>query len=229
MAWRSHGRTNADLVRNLEKNRIFTSPRVREAMLAVDRGDFTKIDPYQDSPQGIGCRATISAPHMHAAALEALSETIGNAVKSGQECRVLDVGSGSGYLTACLAVMAGPTSKVVGIEHIGQLVNDSLANLKKHHSDMLASGRLQIIEGDGRVGYPQLAPYDAIHVGAASPQMPTDLISQLKIGGRMVVPVGVAEQRFLQVDRINETDIATKTLMDVIYVPLTDKAAQMCR
>ncbi|VDO59716.1 unnamed protein product [Haemonchus placei] len=64
MAWRSSGRTNEELVQNLERGRLFTSTRVRDAMLAVDRGDFSPRQPYMDQPQGIGWNATISAPHM---------------------------------------------------------------------------------------------------------------------------------------------------------------------
>lgn len=81
-------------------------------MLAVDRGDFCSVAPYADTPQSIGHNATISAPHMHAHALELLRDQL------HPGARVLDVGSGSGYLAACMALMVGPTGHVVGIEHI---------------------------------------------------------------------------------------------------------------
>lgn len=76
-------------------------------MLAVDRGNYTKIYPYMDSPQVIGYGATISAPHMHAYALELLKDHL----KKGE--KALDVGSGSGYLTACMALMVGKKGYVL--------------------------------------------------------------------------------------------------------------------
>ncbi|KAL8434618.1 hypothetical protein ACSSS7_003093 [Eimeria intestinalis] len=93
MAWRSHGRTNAELVQNLRRNGVFRDQRVYETMLKVDRGFFVRTDPYADSPQPIGFDATISAPHMHAVALEEMAE------KLVFGSRALDVGSGTGYLT----------------------------------------------------------------------------------------------------------------------------------
>lgn len=82
-------------------NGIIKSDIVENAMLAVDRGHYSKVSPYMDAPQGIGYGVTISAPHMHAHALELLKEKLENGT------RALDVGSGSGYLTACMALMMG--------------------------------------------------------------------------------------------------------------------------
>lgn len=120
MAWRSHGKSNAELIRNLRSkyrfffrlcslitnyafsgNGIIKSARVEEAMSHVDRGNYSPRNPYMDAPQGIGYGVTISAPHMHAHALELLKEQL----VPGE--RALDVGSGSGYLTACMALMLG--------------------------------------------------------------------------------------------------------------------------
>uniref|UniRef100_A0A914PC18 protein-L-isoaspartate(D-aspartate) O-methyltransferase n=1 Tax=Panagrolaimus davidi TaxID=227884 RepID=A0A914PC18_9BILA len=64
MAWRSHGKTNLELINNLEKNGIIRSARVKQAMASIDRADFISVSPYDDRPQGISCNATISAPHM---------------------------------------------------------------------------------------------------------------------------------------------------------------------
>ncbi|EPB72446.1 putative protein-L-isoaspartate O-methyltransferase [Ancylostoma ceylanicum] len=135
-------------------------------MLATDRGDFAPRSPYMDQPQGIGWNATISAPHMHAAALEYLK----NHLTEG--AYALDVGSGSGYLTVCMALMTGSTGKVVGIEHIPQLVELAKENTMKHHADLIDSGRILFVEGDGRKGYPMEQKYDAIHVGAAAETVP---------------------------------------------------------
>jgi len=135
-------------------------------MKAVDRADYCKNSPYQDSPQGIGYGVTISAPHMHAHALELLKEQLSPGKKA------LDVGSGSGYLTACLALMVGPSGKVVGIDHVKQLVDFSEANIRKSHSSLIDSGNIKLVVGDGRQGYSSEGPYDAIHVGAAAPTLP---------------------------------------------------------
>merc|ERR1712112_302606 len=89
-------------------------------MLAVDRGNYVGHKAYQVASQRIGYNITISAPHMHAHALELLKDHL----KPG--CRALDVGSGSGYLTACMAHMVGEQGLVVGIDHIAQLVDASL-------------------------------------------------------------------------------------------------------
>ncbi|VDK42254.1 unnamed protein product [Anisakis simplex] len=223
MAWRSHGDSNASLVGNLEKNQLFRDPRVKEAMLSVDRGDFCPKNAYFDHPEPIGYNATISAPHMHASALERLKDHL----KEGDNA--LDVGSGSGYLTVCMAQMIGETGKVVGIDHIKELVDLSKRNIEKHHSDLLTSGRVIMVEGDGREGYAPCAPYKAIHVGAAAPELPPKLLEQLAPGGRMLIPVGAAhsDQRFVQVDKDENGEVNIRDLMGVIYVPLTSKENQI--
>uniref|UniRef100_A0A1I7YKS1 Protein-L-isoaspartate O-methyltransferase n=1 Tax=Steinernema glaseri TaxID=37863 RepID=A0A1I7YKS1_9BILA len=227
MAWRSHGRTNNELVTSLRRNGVYHSERVAEVMLAVDRADFCGSNPYLDSPQSIGYNATISAPHMHASALELLLPKLVNG------SHVLDVGSGSGYLTTCMAHLVGQNGVVVGIEHIPQLVNLSLVNIRKNHSQLLDSGRLKIIEGDGRLGYPADSPYEVIHVGAAADSLPQTLVDQLAVGGRMILPLNANDvrngQRYVQVDKVSDTEIQTKDLMGVIYVPLTSVEHQIGR
>ncbi|CAJ0582744.1 unnamed protein product, partial [Mesorhabditis spiculigera] len=223
MAWRSSGNTNAELVGNLEQAGLIHSPRVKAAMLAVDRADFTDHLPYQDSPQGIGYNATISAPHMHAHALQNMEAHLVDGAN------VLDVGSGSGYLTVCMAKMVTPRGKVVGIEHIDELVNKSLQNIKKHHSDLIKSGHLEVIAGDGRLGHPlPNGPlYNAIHVGAAAESIPQPLIDQLAPGGRMLIPVGKQHsgQIFVQLDKAMDGRVSQKTIEHVLYVPLTNTGA----
>ncbi|XP_068632311.1 protein-L-isoaspartate(D-aspartate) O-methyltransferase isoform X2 [Battus philenor] len=166
MAWRSHGVNNADMVRNLRANGIIKTAAVENAMIAVDRKSYCPYAPYQDSPQSIGYSATISAPHMHAHALERLHKQLVPGEKA------LDVGSGSGYLTACMAIMLGENGSVVGIDHIPELVQLATKNIKNGNPDLLKSGRIKLIVGDGRLGYSDDAPYNAIHVGAAAPTLP---------------------------------------------------------
>nr|GAT48775.1 predicted protein [Mycena chlorophos] len=230
MAWRCTGKTNIELIENLVNARILKASddtslaRISDAMKAVDRAHYVRnvADAYIDSPQAIGHGATISAPHMHAYAADHLLPFL----KPG--ARVLDVGSGSGYLAAVLHNLVTPAGKVIGIDHIPELVDWSLENLKKDERTRRAveSGEVQMFAGDGRLGYPSEAPYDAIHVGAAAPTIPEPLVEQLARPGRMFIPVGTLSQYIYQVDKDVEGNVTKTKIMGVNYVPLTDRDKQ---
>ncbi|MQL93499.1 hypothetical protein Taro_026147 [Colocasia esculenta] len=136
--------------------------------------------------------------------------------------------AGTGYLTACFAVMVGPQGHAVGVEHIPEIVASSIENIKKSAAaDLWERGSLSVHLTDGRLGWPELAPYDAIHVGAAAPDLPQPLIQQLKPGGRMVIPVGKIFQELKVVDKKLDGSISVYTETAVRYVPLTSRTAQL--
>ncbi|KAK4898206.1 hypothetical protein LTR27_004213 [Elasticomyces elasticus] len=188
-------------------------------MAGVDRAHYAPYAPYEDSPQTIGHRATISAPHMHAAACESLLPYL----RPG--AHVLDIGSGSGYLTHVLAELVKPGGKVVGVEHIQPLVEMGTANTRKSAEgrDLMDNGGIRYVKADGRLGWPLDAPYDAIHVGAAAAGFHQALIDQLKAPGRLFMPVEEDHMQHIYVIDKKEDGTVTKTKdMGVRYVPLTD-------
>lgn len=134
MAWQAHGACNVTLVDALVRAQLIRSEAVKAAFLQVDRHWFMPerqlSRAYMDAPQPIGYNVTISAPHMHAIMAEIVQETCDSL--SGK--KILDVGSGSGYLTAVFAAMVGPLGSVVGVEHVKELVALSERRLQTNFS-----------------------------------------------------------------------------------------------
>nr|ACO11150.1 Protein-L-isoaspartateD-aspartate O-methyltransferase [Caligus rogercresseyi] len=223
MSWTCSGSTNQEMVDNLREKSIIKSEKVYSAMSRVDRGHYVPSSPYMDSPQTIGYGATISAPHMHAFALEYLT----NHLKEGN--KVLDVGSGSGYLTACFALMVGPSGKAVGIDHVDDLVEKGRDNIQKDQPELLSSGRVKLVVGDGRKGYASEGPYNAINVGAAAVELHQELVDQLAPGGRLVLPIGPSngDQHMEQIDKLADGSIKREVLMGVRFISLSSRAQQL--
>ncbi|KAL9029964.1 MAG: hypothetical protein Q9196_001850 [Gyalolechia fulgens] len=155
---------------------------------------------------------------MHAAAAESLLPYL------HPSARVLDIGSGSGYLTHVLANLVGPEGRVIGIDHIQGLVELATANMRNSDSGrgMLASGQVTFVKGDGRQGWRAGGPYDAIHVGAAAAEEHQALVEQLRAPGRLFVPVGTGSQWIWVVDKSVDGVVTREKRFGVRYVPLTD-------
>ena len=211
------------LIMHLIQSNYISSERVLRAMIEVDRNDFAPENPYADRPIYIGYNVTISAPHMHALALEYLSDYCTKGAK------ILDVGSGSGFLTVALSKMTKDTGIVVGIDHIFELYDFGRQNIKKHHSELIKNGKVILVLGDGRKGYKKYGPYKAIHVGACSEQVPRELLNQLDNNGRMFIPVGKKgeTQNIIIVDKNSYGKVSYKPILSVCYGMLTDVDSQL--
>ena len=177
----------AEMVAEQLEARGIRDPRVLEAMGRVPREAFTDADDrkraYEDIPIQIGWAQTISQPYMVALICEAA------AVRPGQ--KVLDVGTGSGYQAAVLAELG---AEVFSIERIRQL-----AERAENKLVTAGYGQVTVLLGDGSVGLPEEAPFDAITVAAAAPEPPPTLYDQLVVGGRLVVPIGNRRAQRLEV------------------------------
>jgi len=175
-AYRARASNNKDLIDQLKEFGIIKSAAVEEAMRKTDRGFYVhdKSEAYLDNPLSIGWNATISAPHMHAHCLELLKDHL----KPG--AKVLDVGSGSGYLSACMARMVGTEGKIVGIDVIEPLVAWSIENCKKDDPELLSKEIITLKVGDGWKGDNNNAPFDCIHVGAAAESIPKSSFGTIK-------------------------------------------------
>jgi protein-L-isoaspartate(D-aspartate) O-methyltransferase len=181
---------------------------VLAAMSAVPRHEFVPAEfrkrAYEDAPLPIGEGQTISQPYIVAAMTAALH-------LKGTE-RVLEIGGGCGYQAAVLASLA---REIVTIEYRGELATAAAERLAR-----LGYANVHVHCGDGTLGLPELAPFDAILVAAAAPAPPAPLIAQLAEGGRMVVPVGSVENQELHL--IERTGDTTRTTMlePCRFVPL---------
>jgi protein-L-isoaspartate(D-aspartate) O-methyltransferase len=181
--------------------------RVLQSMLQVPRHEFvppeSRAQAYQDRPLSIGEEQTISQPFIIAVSLQALA-------LNGSEC-VLEVGTGSGYQTALLCLLA---KQVYSVERHASLAH-------RAETTLLQLGfSVRVSVADGTLGWKVYAPYDAILVSAAAPSVPGSLVEQLANGGRLVIPVGPPHAQELQLIRKHGTAITVKTLDGCRFVPL---------
>ena len=197
------------LIDELRKHRI--SERVLAAMKSVPRHLFVPVreqgDAYIDTPLPIGRGQTISAPHMVAIMCDLLD------IRDGMN--VLEIGAGSGYHAAVMAVLAG-SGHIYTVERIESLALSARENLKKAGIE-----NVTVIVEDGTLGLPGFAPYDRISVAAASPEILETLTDQLKTGGKLIIPVGKTYQELYLVTKTNGLKREAKG--GVVFVPLLGK------
>jgi protein-L-isoaspartate(D-aspartate) O-methyltransferase len=186
------------------------SPRVRAAMGKVERHRLVPREQaaqaYQNRPLPIGLGQTISQPYIVALSTDLIAPEPHHVV--------LEVGTGSGYQAAVLAEVV---QKVYSIE-----ILESLAASAKRALENLQYRNIEIRAGDGYKGWPEQAPFDAIVVTAAAPQVPPALLAQLKPGGRLVIPVGASSetQYLLLVTKAADGSVREKRVLPVRFVPL---------
>ena len=210
------------LISELINQKWITTNKVLEVMKSIDRADFSPIRPYQNRAQQIGCNVVISAPLLHAYCLEALE----NYLIEGST--VLDIGFGSGYLTVAMSKMMNNKGTVIGIEHIKTLYDFGLSNINKHHKNLIENKNIELVLGDGRLGYKNRAPYKCIHVGAASEQVPKEILEQLALGGRLVMPLGPPNNQYIYcIDKDLKGNISYTKGLSVCYVLLTSAKNQL--
>ncbi len=198
------------------EGRGIRDPRVLRAMQTVPRHDFVpesqREQAYADRPLPIEHGQTISQPYIVALMTEL--------ARVGPDSVVLEVGTGSGYQAAVLAEIV---REVYSIEIIPELAESAGARLRR-----LGYGRVQVKAGDGYLGWPEHAPFDAILVTAAPEKIPEPLIEQLKPGGRLVIPVGPvhAVQDLKVIQKNTNGSMAEESVIPVRFVPMTGQAAE---
>ncbi len=206
-------RAREDMVATQIAARGVRDPKTLAAMRKVPRHLFVPsaavTQAYDDYPLPIGHGQTISQPYIVGFMTEALGLAGGETV--------LEVGTGSGYQAAVLAEIA---ARVYSIEIVTPLAEDAAARLKQ-----LGYANVEVRAGDGYVGWPEAAPFDAIMLTAAAPRIPEPLKQQLKDGGRLVLPVGDDWQELVVVTRRGDR-FEEKQVLPVRFVPMTGKVRQ---
>lgn len=191
------------------KARGVSNPMVLKAMMEVPRHIFAPgydvSTAYADMPLPIGHEQTISQPYIVAFMTEAARLT--------QNDRVLEIGTGSGYQAA---VLASVVKEVYTVETIGALNRDAEQALNG-----LGLTNIYMRVGNGYAGWREKAPFDAILVTAAPEHVPQELLEQLKIGGRMIIPVGTSSQELIRITKEDEVTFKREDLLPVRFVPMT--------
>ena len=202
---------NAELIRQLVNDGYLRSQPVIEAFRAIDRRDFlpeeVRSQAYENIALPIGYKQTISQPLVVAFMLELLD------IKPGE--RVLEIGTGSGWKTALISHILGDSGALVSIERIPELVEFAGQNLKHY---VVPDGAVRmLISGDGSKGYSTQAPFDKIIAAASAENVPEAWKEQLKIGGRIVVPV---KDSIVVLDKTSKNTFTAREYLGYNFVPL---------
>ncbi len=199
-----------EMVASQISRRGVKNERVLEAMRTVPREIFIRKEDerlaFCDGPLSIGCGQTISQPYI-VAYMTAILDI-------GPNDRVLEVGTGSGYQTAVLAELAREVCTIECVEELSLAAQEKLKALQYEN--------IAFRVGDGSLGWPEEAPFDAIMVTAAPESMPETLALQLTVEGRMIIPVGRFEQYLYKIVRVDD-GIDKKKLIGVRFVPMVGK------
>lgn len=202
------------LVKQLEEKKVLKSKSIKDALLKVERANFVLPDyinnAYEDRPLSIGEGQTISQPSTVVFMLELLQVE--------EKHRVLDIGAGSGWTTALLAEMVGKKGKVFAIERIGKLKEFGEANLRKMNYD-----NVEFVEGNGADGWADEAPFDRILVNAAAEKIPPALKEQLKVGGKLVIPINDFYGNLKLIEKEGKDDYKEQDFPGFAFVPFIDK------
>lgn len=207
-------KTNEELVDYLVGIGALRDLNIIRAISRVDRKDFVgeRNAPYayDDNALSIGYGQTISQPTTVAFMLEHLSAKEGD--------RILEIGYGSGWATAILAEIAGPKGKVFALEIIPQLCHMGKENVSKYQFS-----NVEFIKANGSIGLKNEAPFDRILCSAAAPSIPPGLREQLKIGGKLVIPVGDVRQEIRVVERMGDKAYKKQRFPGFVFVALRGK------
>lgn len=198
------------LVKELIAEEVLKTPRIINAFQKIDRANFIRAETqsatYENIPLPIGAGQTISQPYTVAFMLELL--------QVGEEDRILDIGAGSGWQTALLAEIVGEKGKVFAIELIPELCEFGKKNVSKYN--FIKNGVVQFYCQNALNGLPDQAPFDRIIAAAASDIVPAAWKKQLKIGGRMILPV---DNSLRLVIKKSESDFEERTYPGFVFVP----------
>jgi protein-L-isoaspartate(D-aspartate) O-methyltransferase len=204
----AHALQRERMVRDLAEKGGIRDPRVLDAMRRVPRHlfvqDHLRSQSYGDHALPIGANQTISQPWVVARMSELL--------ESSPAASVLEVGTGSGYQTAVLALLAG---RVFSMERIPELAHKAIQRMRD-----MGLGNVKIQVFDGSVGWSELAPFDRILVTAGAPKVPPPLLEQLAVGGRLVVPEGDQQTQRLAVYVKSARGVRRSEAEGVVFVPL---------
>ena len=206
-----------DMVKKLLEYGVIKTEKVKRAMSIVPREEFVpnekRFFAYIDRPLHLGEGQTISAPHMVAIICEELE------LEEGMN--VLEIGTGFGYNVAVVSEIMNKKTQVYSIERLKSLFKTATENLKRTGYEK----NINLILGDGTLGYEKGAPYDRIYGTAGSPYIPEPLKKQLKVGGKLLIPVGETSilQSLICVTKESEDEFKQTSLGEVVFVPMIGK------